>query len=149
MSGGLGIDGLVSGLDTSGIIDALLALKAVKPEQVADPGSYLFYRAVCEHGLMAKEEAERSINRLLEDVAAAPERYKTVATLMLLDMETWKEKDLGAVARKMENVERRLELARGGPETQKQQKEILRRLDELIKEMENKAKGAASSNGGG
>ena len=59
---------------------------------------------------------------------------------MLLDMHAWKDKDLQAVARKMENVERRLELARGGPQTQKLQKEIVLRLDELIKELENKNK---------
>ncbi|MCC6572449.1 MAG: flagellar filament capping protein FliD [Planctomycetes bacterium] len=35
MSGGLGIDGLVSGLDTSGIIDALLALKARPLDRLA------------------------------------------------------------------------------------------------------------------
>ena len=70
----------------------------------------------------------------------SPERYKTVGALMLLDMQAWKDKDLGAVARKMGNIERRLELARGGPHTQKLQKEVVARLDELIKELENKAK---------
>jgi hypothetical protein len=41
---------------------------------------------------------------------------------MLLDMQTWKDKDLGTIARKMGNIERRLDLARGGPQTQKLQK---------------------------
>ena len=67
---------------------------------------------------------------------------------MLLDMQTWKDKDLGAVARKMKVVEDRLDLARGGPETQKKQKEIVARLDELIKELENKQKGSSDPNGG-
>ena len=62
---------------------------------------------------------------------------------MLLDMQTWKDKDLGAVARKMDNIERRLDLARGGPQTQKLQREVVARLDELIKELENKAKGGS------
>jgi hypothetical protein len=120
--------------------EALGALKAVKAEQTADPASYLFHRAVCEHGLLSQKDATASIDRLLEGVASSPERYKTVAVLMLLDMQTWKDKDLGAVARKMENIERRLQLARGGPQTQKLQKEVIRRLDEIIKELENKAK---------
>ena len=71
---------------------------------------------------------------------------------MLLDMQTWKDKDLAAIARKMDNIERRLELARGGPVTQKLQKEVVLRLDELIKELENKAKkkpGQGQGNGGG
>ncbi len=46
----------------------------------------------------------------------------------------------------MDNIERRLELARGGPKTQKIQKEVVSRLDEIIKQMENQAKG--DGNGG-
>jgi len=42
----------------------------------------------------------------------------------------------------MDNSGRRLELARGGPVTQKIQKDIVNRLDELIKEMENKKGGS-------
>lgn len=120
--------------------EALDALESVKAEDVVDPASYLFHRAVCEHGMLQKPEANQSINRLLEDVLASPERYKTVSILMLLDMQTWKDKDLGDIARKMENIERRLELARGGPQTQGLQKEVIRRLDELIKKLENQAK---------
>jgi hypothetical protein len=120
--------------------EALAVLKTIKAEDVIDPASYLFHRAVCEHGLLKKDQAVQSINRLVDDVVAAPERYKTVAVLMLLDMQAWKAKDLGDIARKMDNVERRLQLARGGPETQKLQKEILRRLDEMIKELEAKKK---------
>jgi len=123
--------------------EALLTLKEVRPEDVADPAAYLFHRAVAEHAMLYKDDARRSISRLLDDVAEAPERYKTVGTLMLLDMLTWKEKDLNWVARKMDNSGRRLELARGGPVTQKIQKDIVNRLDEIIKELENKRKGGS------
>ena len=75
--------------------------------------------------------------------ADAPDRYKIVSLLMLYDMQTWKDKDLGWIARKMDNIERRLEMARGGPQTQKMQKEVVARLDELIKELENKNKGGS------
>jgi hypothetical protein len=129
--------------------EALETLKAVKPEEVVDPAAYLFHRAVAEHAMLQKDNAHRSLNRLLDDVAEAPERYKTVAALMLLDMLTWKEKDLNWIARKMDNSGRRLELARGGPVTQKIQKDIVNRLDEIIKELENKQKQSSQSNGGG
>jgi hypothetical protein len=131
--------------------EALDILKLFTPEQVVSPTTYLFHRAVCEHALLLKPEASRTISRLIEDSVGTPDRYKTVSVLMLLDMQTWKDKDLGAVARKMENIERRLELARGGPQTQKLQKEVIQRLDELIKELENKAKKSSGSgaNGGG
>jgi hypothetical protein len=128
--------------------EALEALKLTRPEDVVDPASYLFHRAVCEHAMLQKTRASSTLGRLLEDAPAAPERYRAVGALMLLDMQGWKQKDLGDVARKMGNVERRLELARGGPHTQKLQKEIVLRLDEIIKELENKAKGSSSSNGG-
>lgn len=129
--------------------ESLAVLKLFRPEQVADPAVYLFHRAVAEHALLLKNDATKSIGRLIDDASAAPERYKTVSALMLLDMQIWKDKDLSSIARKMNNIERRLELARGGPETQRQQKEVIARLDELIKELENKAKKKPGSGSGG
>ncbi len=126
--------------------EALEVLRLVKPENVVDPAGYFFIRAVAEHALLLKNEAFRSIVGVIEDVADAPDRYKIVSLLMLYDMQTWKDKDLGWIARKMDNIERRLELARGGPQTQKMQKEVVARLDEIIKELENQRKG--NSNGG-
>jgi hypothetical protein len=125
--------------------ETLDVLKTFRPEQVVDPAAYLFHRSVAEHALVNKAGATQTITRLLDDCSDSPERYKTVSALMLLDMQTWKDKDLGAVARKMENIERRLDLARGGPQTQKLQKEVIARLDELIKELENKAKKGGGS----
>jgi len=119
---------------------ALEVLNTTKVEQVADPGCYLFHKAVCQHGLLQAEDAKDTIDRLIADVVDVPERYKTVGVLILLDMETWKSKDLGAIARLMDNSGRMLDLSRPGPKTQKVQKEIIHRLDELIKEAENKAK---------
>ena len=124
--------------------EALEALEAVKPEQVVDPATLLFHRAVAEHGLMKARESNTTIVRLLDDVTDAPERYKMVAALMVFDMMAWKDKDLGSIARKMDNIERRLDLSRGGPKTQKLQKEVVARLDELIKEMENQNSGCGS-----
>jgi hypothetical protein len=124
--------------------EALEVLKLFRPEQVSDPAGYLFHRAICEHSLLHKQDAVKTVHQMLNQALDSPERYKTVGALILLDMQSWKEKDLGAVARKMSNVERRLELARGGPQTQKLQKEVIARLDELIKELENKAKQGGS-----
>jgi tetratricopeptide (TPR) repeat protein len=127
--------------------EALETLKLFKADQVVDPSSFLFYQAVAEHALMQKKEANETIVRLLDDVPTAPERYRMVATLMHFDMVTWTEQSisdkLASIGRKMDNVGRRLDLARGGKETQKQQKDIVRRLDELIKELENANKGGS------
>ncbi len=121
--------------------ESLETLKLFKVEQVADPASFLFFRAVAEHGLMLKKDANDSIIRLLDDVPSAPERYKVVAALMHFDMVSWQDKDLPAIARKMDNIQRRLDLARGGKKTQKLQKEVVARLDEIIKELENQQDG--------
>jgi hypothetical protein len=129
--------------------EGLEALKSVQAEDVVDPGAYYFTKAVAEHSLMLKNEATSSIGRLLDDVADAPERYRMVAALMQFDMLTWQDKDLGWIARKMDNIQRRLDMSRGGPKTRKMQKEVLLRLDEMIKEKENQCKGNSQCNGGG
>jgi len=130
--------------------EALDVLKQVKPEKVVDPSAYLFHRAVAEHGLALKDDANRSILRLLDEAEDTPDRYKMVSILMAFDMQSWTEADimarLGSIARKMDNIERRLELARGGAKTQKIEKDAIARLDEIIKELENQAKG--DDNGG-
>jgi hypothetical protein len=130
--------------------EALDTLRLVKPEEVADPAAYYFYKAVAEHGLVRKEAAAQSILRLLEDCGDVPERYKAVAELMFADMKGWKkdERDLAHISRLMDNIERRLDLSRGGQVTQEIQKKVLFRLDELIKEMENQAKQCSQCNGG-
>jgi len=120
--------------------EALETFAVVKADDVVDPAAYYFHKAVCEYELMLKDKAEGSIDRLLVDVTDSPERYRMVAALMHFDMLTWQEKDLGWIARKMEGIQRRLELKRGGKQTQKQQKEVLVRLDEMIKEIENQQK---------
>jgi hypothetical protein len=129
--------------------ETLEALKAVKPEQVIDPAGYFFTRAVAEHTLMLKKEATESVFRLLDDVTDAPERYRMVAALMHFDMLTWQDNDLGWIARKMNVIRDRLDLTRGGQKTQKMQKEVLVRLDEMIKELENKQKSQCQGCNGG
>ncbi|MBX7103037.1 MAG: hypothetical protein K1X57_03100 [Gemmataceae bacterium] len=126
--------------------EALEALKSATPELVADPASYYFHKAVAEHALVQKSPALMSITRLLEDVSDVPERYKNVSILMLLEMQSWKDedKDLENIARLMDNIERRLDLARGGPKTQEIQKKVINRLDEVIKEVENQIKNGQS-----
>jgi hypothetical protein len=129
--------------------DALEVLKQIKPEQVVDPGAYFFTRAVAEHTLMLKKEADDTIDRLLYDVLDSPERYRSLGSLMRFDMLTWQDKDLGWIARKMNVIKDRLEITRGGEKTQKMQKEVLVRLDEMIKEMENQQKSQGQGANGG
>lgn len=134
--------------------ESLEALAQFKPEETVEPGTHLFHKAVAEHALMKKDDAMRSIVRLLDNVSETPDRYKMLATLMFVDMGNWKkdEKDLANIKRFMDNSERRLSQARGGKVTQDIQKKIVFRLDELIKEKEQQAKsqcnGGSCPNGG-
>jgi hypothetical protein len=125
--------------------ESLAALAGVKAEATVDPAAYFFHRAVAEHALMKKDDAMRSIVRLLDDVSGAPDRYAMLGRILFVEMATWKkdEKDLANIRRLMDNSERRLGQARGGKTTQDIQKRIVFRLDELIKEKENQAKGGA------
>jgi len=128
--------------------EALGAFKSIKGEDVVDPSAYFFHRAVTEHALMMKDQADDSIDRLLLDVVDAPARYKMVGVLMHYDMVTWQDKDLDWIARKMGVIKDRLDLTRGGPKTRAMQREVLVKLDEKIKELENKMKGSSQCNGG-
>jgi tetratricopeptide (TPR) repeat protein len=128
--------------------EALEAFKSVQGEDVVDPASYFFHRAVAEHALMMKEQADDSIDRLLLDVPDAPARYRMVGVLMHYDMAAWQDKDLDWIARKMGVIKDRLDLTRGGPKTRAMQREVLVKLDEKIKELENLTKGSSQGNGG-
>lgn len=130
--------------------EALLAVADAKAEDVVDPSAFLFFKAVAEHSVagykkVKKVEATASLVRLLDDVTDAPDRYKMVATLMFFDLQNWSkdEKDLGNIGKLMDSSGRRLDLARGGQTTQDIQKRIIFRLDEKIKELEEKAKGGS------
>jgi len=96
--------------------EALEALNAITPENVVDPASYFFFKAVSEHATMKREASVSSITRLLDDVTDAPDRYKMVATLMFFDMVNWSPdpKDLSNIEKLMDNSGRRLDLSRPG-----------------------------------
>ena len=135
----------------------LETLKGVKAEQTIDPATYFFTKAVSEHALIQKDQALESIDHLLADVADTPERYRTVGALMVFDMMNWKDggqdlvSRLDPLTRKMKAIKDRLDLSRGGDKTQKMEKDVVFRLDEVIKELENQQKSQGQgqgSNGG-
>jgi uncharacterized membrane protein YgcG len=140
--------------------ETIAAAKVAKHDQLVDPSAFLFFKAVAEHGVAAtdktlkrqnREAAIETITKLLDDVIDSPDRYKMVATLMFFDIQGWSKdpKDLANIGKLMDNSGRRLDLARGDEETQRIQKDIVFRLDEKIKELENKNKGGGGGGGGG
>jgi hypothetical protein len=111
-------------------------LKVLRPEQMVDPASYYFYKAVCENKLRKKADGLLSIHRLLNSVPNTPERYTVVAQLMKEEMDRWQDDDLGDIARRMDEITGRLDNARGGPKTQKKQQEVIALLDKTIEDIE-------------
>ena len=136
-------------LSLRGVHDETLEmLKLVRPEVSIDPGTQLFLKAVAEHGLVKGLDAQATLDRMLADVADLSERHRAVGTLMVAEISRWKDKDLGWISRKMGQIHHRLEIERGGRKTRDMQKEVVVRLDEMIKEMENQQKQASASNEG-
>lgn len=129
--------------------EALATSKVIAPENLVDPSAYFFFKAVAEHALTKRDDAVLSVIKLLDDVTDAPDRYKMVATLMYFDIQNWSKdpKDLSNIGKLMDNSGRRLDLTRGGTQTQDIQKKIIFRLDEKIKELENKCKGGQCNGG--
>jgi hypothetical protein len=135
--------------------EAITTAALIKSDELVDPSAFYFFKAVAEHGVAGtdktlkrnnREAAVKTILTLLDDVTDAPDRYKMVATLMFFDIQAWSKdpKDLGNIGKLMDNSGRRLDLARGDDETQRIQKDIVFRLDEKIKELEQKAKSGGS-----
>jgi hypothetical protein len=128
--------------------EALTLFEKTKPQQLIDPASYFFHKAVCEHRLLKAKEGLATLKQLLENTSDVPVRYSTVADLMKSDLEKLKEKSLDEVSRMMSDVERRLKLGRGGAKVQKTEEEIVSRLDELIKKIEQQQQQQSQSQSG-
>jgi tetratricopeptide (TPR) repeat protein len=127
--------------------EALEVLEKANLSDVVDPASLLFFKAVCQHHLLQKTEGLATIEQLLKNIEGVPVRYSTVAALMQYDLESLRDQSLDEVARKMTDVERRLELGRTGEKVQKKEDEIIVTLDELIKKIEEQSGGGGGAGG--
>ena len=126
--------------------ESLAQFEQLDTSQVVDPAGCLFYRAVCEHSLLQKDEGLQTIETLLTSTEDVPIRYSTVAELMKHDLELLQERTLGEVARQMRDVERRLSLGQSGPDVQRVEERIITTLDEIIEKIEQQQGGGG---GGG
>ncbi len=125
-------------------------LAGLEPGDVVDPATLLFYQSVIHHQLLDTEGGLKTIDRLLDGSEHSPQRYVSVAMLMKEDLGTIKKVDsLGHIARRMKDIERRLDLGRAGPRVRKVEDGVIESLDKLIKELEeqqNQSGGTGSGN---
>ncbi|MBL8848482.1 MAG: hypothetical protein JNG89_02315 [Planctomycetaceae bacterium] len=127
--------------------EALDLFARIDPAHVVDPAGCLFYKAVCEHSLLLKEDGLATLKSLLTSTEDVPVRYSTVATLMQADLEALQEQSLDEVARQMRDVERRLTLGRAGQQVQRVEDRIVNTLDEIIAKIEQQQGGGGGGGG--
>lgn len=125
--------------------EARVQLAGLQPDDVVDPASLLFHQAVVHHRLLEKTPAIEAIDRLLAAGDAVPRRYTAVAQLMRDDLEILREDTLGHIARRMEDIQRRLELGRAGNRVIEVERGVVESLDKLIKKLESQQQQAAGA----
>jgi len=105
-----------------------------------------FYRLVNAFKLNKKALVEKYASNILDRFSNGgieyPQRYIDLATIMRVEAAEWKHDadDLADIAREMDKASDRLKNAKGGKDTQKIQKDVLARLDKMIKDIEDKKK---------
>ncbi len=117
--------------------EALEQLGGLKTADVVAPAELLFYQGVTYHRMLNKEEGLKVINQLLDGAEASPRRYVAVAYLMQADLNALEEETLDHIARRMEDVQRRLDLGRAGPKVRKVEDGVIESLDKMIKKIED------------
>jgi hypothetical protein len=121
----------------------------LKTQDVVAPESLLFYRAVAQHQLVEADKADSTIGQLLEGQEKLPARYQKLANLMRHDMEGLKDDSLDHIARRMEDIRRRLAQGRSGERVQGIEKGVIDSLDKMIKKAEDQAQQQQSKSAAG
>ena len=116
--------------------ESLELLKEVGTENVADPATLLFYQAMGQHRLLKKDECLAAVTKLMERQSELPRRYVTLARLMEADIKPLKEDSLDEIARMMDDIRRRLALARAGKIVRDEEDEVIKKLEKMIDELE-------------
>lgn len=124
-------------------------LEGLKPADVVDPAALLFYQAVVEHRMLKREAGLQTIARLLENEDEIPRRYASLARLMQADLEGLEEDSLDHIARRMDDIRRRLDLGRAGTKVREEEDGVIASLDKLINQMEQQQQAAAAAAAGG
>ncbi len=125
--------------------EAAEPLEGLAPADVVDPAGLLFYQAVVQHRALKRDAGLTTIARLLENESQIPKRYRSVARLMQADLEPLKDESLDHIARRMEDVRRRLDLGRAGPKVREVEDGVVASLDKLIKQIEEQQQAAAAA----
>ena len=116
--------------------ESLEVLKDVSTDNVTDPATLLFYQAVGHHRVLKKDQCLASVSKLLERESELPRRYSTLAHLMEADIKPLKEDSLDEIARLMDDIRRRLALARAGKVVRDEEDSVIAKLEKMIDDLE-------------
>ena len=128
--------------------DALEILNRVSPEGLIDPASLFFYRAACRLHLLQNAEASSDLTLLLKRTVDIPERFRTVAEMMLQQAGPQPE-GIDLVAGLMTDVQRRLDIGRTNEGVQKREEEVVAALDKLLEDLDQQQQQQQQQQNGG
>jgi hypothetical protein len=124
--------------------DAIAWTEGLSTEDVVSPEALLFYRAIAYHRLVEPDKADAALTQLLQREDDLPVRYQKLADLMKHDLTGLQDESLDHIARRMDDIRRRLAQGRSGDKVQKIENGVIESLDKLIKKAEEQAQQAQS-----
>lgn len=127
--------------------EVLSTLAELNPQAVVDPAGLLFYQMVASHQIVELDKSHAHLEQLMEHESQLPRRYLQVAQLLRRDLAGSKEESLDNVARRMNDVRRRLDIGRAGKQVQVVEKDVVDSLDRIIKKLEQQQQGGGASSG--
>jgi hypothetical protein len=116
--------------------EAAEQLEPLSVNDVVDPASLLFCQGVERFNKLQQEPALQVLTQLLEREANIPRRYAALAKLMQAELAPLEEDSLEHIARRMDDVGRRLDLGRPGKPTQEVEDGVVKSLDKMIDKLE-------------
>jgi hypothetical protein len=120
-----------------GLYDEVLdQIGDLRPADVVDPQSLLFYQMAAHHQLVQPDEARAALAQLLEHEDQLPRRYQQVAQLLERDLASLEDESLDHIARRMRDIRRRLDYGRAGAKVQKIEQGVVDSLDKKIEDLE-------------
>ncbi len=140
---------LLDGDDPEGAADAFSRFFAGKSHlSPLEPEASFFY-GISLSKIPSPEEAAEVLASFLKGFPRAPERYRAVAAQVLQELRAPQADPLEGIADLMKSVERNLKRGDPGEKTVRREKEILDKLDDLLKKMEPKKNSRKSPSSGG
>ena len=125
--------------------EALAWTDGLTTDDVVAPESLLFYRAIAHHRLVQPDQADATLSQLLQREDELPTRYQKLADLMRQDLAGLEDESLDHIARRMDDIRRRLAQGRSGERVQGIENGVIESLDKLIKKAEDQMQQSQSA----